>query len=716
MLDLPFGACSEIGRWDDEPDMPVIWAEHIDAATLFPTGHPEYPVAQRVPDVPGVQVVFPDHAVNRMYVSPRTEIRLKGWGMAPPQKVFIAIDMLYKGDQYYWKLLLDTPEAGLLDLMDMSADEVDDWLASFRDIMGGIDAFKVPILYGHTEPAKWIPFGRSPQDMVYNETYLKYAQLVAAAYGLRLSDIGMAELQGEKTLAGVIRGERQSKRTGRAMVRSKTKNHFNAMLPDELNFVWKDKDTEDAIERGRALLQISQGLKAAIDGGLLDQGEGRAELIASGVVETDLDPHKIPEKPEPKLPFAGAAPPFSAAKAPRGESVDEQQEQVPVDQGGRGGPTPFQARAEPEEEEPVKIDERVLMERMDEIIKPGLISIERNAGNMQLRRLIKAATRQMFEDVAVTVRSLTDEQIEQYWLPEMQAATFDQPNEIESPLIRRGIEEAKEALERHLSDDAWWSMAGVLDKDAILRLYVTAYELGLEDTALEIVRALYEEGLRPSPFLPEIDFNLTNRRTLAELERAAADLVTHVDGGTKYFLKRMITSGVRQGLSTPTIAQAIRDGDRAEAILRRDDYNENVIEIIRDGLIDMTDYRANSIVHTEIKRAENLGHWKQLSETGLKTKVWQHMGARGKTPKGNIHPCPVCDSNEKMGAVPIDFAYPTVFKSGGIDGEGGELGPPGHPGECHCRIFHDEDELLVKLATGEFAPYTGAYERERRGR
>ena len=82
MLDLPFGACAELGRWDDEPDMPVIWAEHIDAATLFPTGNPEYPVAQRAPDVPGVQVVFPDHAINRMYMTPRTEMRLEGWGMA----------------------------------------------------------------------------------------------------------------------------------------------------------------------------------------------------------------------------------------------------------------------------------------------------------------------------------------------------------------------------------------------------------------------------------------------------------------------------------------------------------------------------------------------------------------------------------------------------------------------------------------------------------
>jgi len=719
MLDLPFGSCAELGRWDDDPEMPVIWAEHIDAATLFPTGNVEYPVAQRVPDVPGVQVVFPDHAVNQMQVSPRPEIRLKGWGMAPPQKVYIAIDMLYKGDQYYWKLLLDTPEAGILDLMDMSEEEVDDWLVSFRDIMGGIDGFKVPILHSHEQPAQWIPFTRPPNDMLYNETYLKYAQIVAAAYGLRLSDIGLEEAKGQGTLAGVIRGERQTKRTGRAMVKSKTENHFNYMLPEDLKFIWKDKDVEDTIERGRAMFQMSQGLTSAIDGGLIDQAEGRAELIASGTMETELDPNKVPEKPEPEMPFGMDE--FSPAVAGAGESVDEQkakadaaqQQQVPVAQGGRGGQKPFQTKAFPEATEPLKRDEAAIMRDMDAIITPGLTGIANSAGDIQLRRLIKAATRQMFDDMALKIKSLTDDQIEDFWLPEMQAATWDQPNELESMFVRRGIEEAKEVLERHLADDPWWSMASLLDKDAIMRMFVEAYELGLEDEAIMIARTLYEEGVRSSPALMGIEFNLTNKKTLGLLERSAADLVTNVDSGTKYFLKRMITSGVRQGLSTDKIAEAIRDGDKAERILRRDDFIQNVIETIRGGLIDMTDYRAKSIVHTEIKRAENMGILDQIIKTGLTTKIWEHMGPRGITPKGNEHPCPICDENEKLGAVGVGYVYKTVFKSGGMNGEGGELGPPGHPGECHCRLFHEQDDLLKKLSTGEFAPYTGAYKRGR---
>ncbi|MCK5548038.1 MAG: hypothetical protein KAI64_03425, partial [Thermoplasmata archaeon] len=559
----------------------------------------------------------------------------------------------------------------------------------------------------------------------YDETYKRYAALVAAAYGLRLSDLGLEEARGGGTLAGVIRGERQTKRSGRAMVKAKTTNHFNRMLPDDLKFIWKDKDVEDTIERGRAMLQMSTGLTAAIDGGLIDQAEGRAELIASGTMETDLDPNKLPEKPEPPNPFEE----FSPAGAGAGENVDDQktradkeqqekaiaqgQAKVPVAQGGRGGPTPFQARTEPDVPESEVRDEAAIMREMDAIIVPGLQGINRAAGDIQLRRLIKAATRQMFDDMAMKIKSLTDEQIDEYWLPEMQAATFDQPNELESVLVRRGIEEAKEALEIHLADDPWWSMASLLDKDAILRMFVEAYELGLEEEAIAIARALYEEGAISSPILMDIEFSLDNPVTLEVLERSAADLVTNVDSGTKYFLKRMITSGVRQGLSTDKIAAAIRDGDKAERILRRDDFIQNVIRTIRDGLIDMTEYRAKSIVHTEIKRAENMGILDQIIEMGLSFKTWEHMGPRGVTAAGNEHPCPTCEGNENLGAVDAKYVYKTVFKSGGVDGEGGEFGPPGHPGECHCRLLHDSDDLLQKLASGEFAPYTGAYEKER---
>lgn len=718
MLDLPFGACAEIGRWDDQPDQPVIWAEHIDSATLFPTGNPEYPVAQRVPDVPGVQVVFPDHAINRMYMTPRPELRLEGWGMAPPQKLYIAIDMLYKGDQYYWKLLIDTPEAGVLDLIDMSKDKATEWLDGFRDLFAGIDGFKIPVLYEHENAAQWIPLNRPPLDMLYDKAYMLYAALVAGAYGLRLSDIGLGEVSGEKTLAGVIRGERQSKRSGRALVRAKTENHFNRMLPEELRFIWKDQDTEDVSARGRAMLQLAQGLKVVLDSGLIDEQEGRAELVASSTFESYLDPEKVLEKPQPPMGAFGLpdqGPPGATGTASVQGQFGQGQEPVAPSQGGRGGASPATAptgspitRAEPEENVGLDSPERIL-ERMNRIVLPSLRSLKDRAESVRLRRLIRAATREMFDDFASVARSLTDEQIAEIWLPEMQAATFDQPNALESPLVRRGIEEAKEALERALEGDQWWRLADALDKALILDLFVDAYEVGLQDMALDIIRALYLEGLASAPSLPfGISFNLVHQPTLDILESMAADLVTNVDGGTKFFLKRMIVSGVRQGLSSPKIADAIRAGEQAERILRRDDFNEEIERIIRDGLIEMSEYRANSIVNTEISRAENLAHLDQVIRTGLKTKQWLHLGKRGTTEAGNVHPCPICKGNEDLGPVAVKFAFPTVFKSGGVDGKGGELGPPGHPSVCHCKVSFDEQELFEQVATGEYQPWTGA--------
>ena len=708
LLDLPFGAAAEVGRVDDEPGAPVLWVEHIDAATLFPTGNPDYPVAQQVPDVPGVQVVFPEHAISRMYMTPRPELRIKGWGMAPPQKVYLAIEMLFRGDHYYWKLLLDTPEAGIIDLIDMSEDAARKWLTGFRDIFQGIDGFKIPILYGHDTPAQWIPLNRPPIDMMYDKTYMKYAQITAAAYGLRLSDIGLAEVEGEKSLAGVIRGERQSKRTGRALVKAKTSNHFNWLLPPELKFVWKDADDEAVAAKGTAMQAMTGGLKTAMDGGFIDQAEGRAELVASGIFETELDPKKVPEKPEPPpSPFGTQPPPGQA------EGVPQEDQKVPVDQGGRGS-NPFQRKAKVVErqteprENPVISDQGSVLERMEQIIRPGLETIRNNAQDPMLRRLIKAATKEMFADIALTLRSLSQDQVEEIWLPQMQLATFDEPSEVESALIRRGIEEAKDALERSLASDNWWSMLSILDKDAIVRLYIEAYENGMEEMALDIVRSLYEEGLATAPvFAPAISFNLVNNSVLGILERSAAQLVTYVDSGTKFFLKRMIVAGVRQGLSSQKIAAAIRDGDAAEHILRREDFLDDVSGIIRRGLIEMTEHRANSIVNTEINRAENIGKLDQLKRSGFTQKRWVHLGPRGITAAGNLHPCPICEGNEELEWVPADFLFDTVFKNGGEDGEGRQQTPPGHPTVCHCTVTFPEDELGKLIVEGKYTPWKG---------
>jgi hypothetical protein len=744
MLDLPFGGMAELGRLNDDPEGPVMWIEHVDGATLIPTGDREWPVIQVVPNAPGRPIVFPSHSIARMYMTPSPQIKRKGWGMAPPEKIYLAIEMLYRGDRYYANLLLDTPEAGLLDLIDMKEDDAEEWLDSWRDLMMGIDGFKVPVLYDHKTPAQWIPFNRPPIDMLYDQTTLKYAAICAAGYGIRLSDIGMAEQSGEKTLAGVIRGERQSRRTGRAMVRSKTENHFNHILPDHLQFIWEEKDEEAKTEQGRALSTYGLALGQLKRDGLLSPEEARLELVSTGLMETEIDPNEIPEpevpmgmpgKPTFQLPGKkkDKRKPFGKPDDDdRGRVKDEDKGKVSATQGGRGGlsvktlvKTPPDVPGDPPYND--------LIRRMEVIVAPAIASIPELAaqsGSRQfrrsgpgspipsaprIRRLIKAATREMLPSVKRTFDNLDNDAIQRIWLPEMQALDFGMPSELDSMIIRQTTEEIRDVLNSHLLDDQWWKVANVWDKDAILSIFKSAYEVGLEEEAIAIIRSLYSEALLSSPELSlGINFNLTNSRTIRFLERSAAELVTRVNDGTKYFIKRIVVAGVRQGMARPRIAQAIRDGAKAERVLTEEGFMDEAIQDILSGMGEMSEARSESIVFTEVNRATNLGHLRQIIETGLKTKKWTHLGPRGVTRKGNEHPCPVCAGNEKLGFVSVDFLYLTVFSKGGPEDDGRARTPPAHPNVCHCKVIFDEDELKATVARGEYAPYLGGKKKKRR--
>ena len=111
LMDLPFGAASEIGREYNSPNGKVTWIRPLDGGTLSPTLDNEYPVAQHFPNYQ--PVVFPREFISRIYLSPRTEIQREGWGMPPPERIYLAMEMLNRGDYYYSQLLMNTPEAGI---------------------------------------------------------------------------------------------------------------------------------------------------------------------------------------------------------------------------------------------------------------------------------------------------------------------------------------------------------------------------------------------------------------------------------------------------------------------------------------------------------------------------------------------------------------------------------------------------------------------------
>jgi len=304
LLDIPFGGAAEIGRQGDNPEGKVMWLELLDAATLFPYPSADWPVYQHLKEVAMQPVFFPRHAINRVYYSPRTNIHMEGWGVPPPEKVYLALELLNRGDIYYANLLLDTPEAGILDLGDMSKASAEEWVKAFRNMLGGIDPLKIPVLYEHNNEVKFMPFGKPPTDLMFDRITAKYASIVAAGYGISLSDIGIqTTTSGGDTLAGSIRDERKSRRTGFARFKKKMVSFFNFMLPKTLEYKIIDMDDELSVALGRARLANATAASQYIDKGIFTPQEMRLQAIADGLISVSV-PEEIPEDelPQPEQP------------------------------------------------------------------------------------------------------------------------------------------------------------------------------------------------------------------------------------------------------------------------------------------------------------------------------------------------------------------------------------------------------------------------------
>jgi hypothetical protein len=284
-----------LGYIGDNPINSLAWIRPLDGGTLFPTHNMKYPVGQSIKENPTNVVYFPKHAIARIYMSPRTDLMREGWGMAPPEKIYLALELLRRGDSYYANLLLDTPEVGILDLMDMAKEDAEDWVKSWRDMLTGIDAFKIPVLYQHTQAAKFIPFTRSPAEIAYDKTTMRYAAITAAGYGMSLSDIGLQVVSGGgETLAGSIRQERRTRKTGFGKLKKKVKFFIDRILPEYLEFKWIDLDDEISVAIGRARLANATAFSSLIDKQILTPKEARLQLLADGQITISI-PEEIPD-------------------------------------------------------------------------------------------------------------------------------------------------------------------------------------------------------------------------------------------------------------------------------------------------------------------------------------------------------------------------------------------------------------------------------------
>lgn len=327
-LDIPFGAGVEVGREGDTEEGKVRWIKPIDGSTLFPTLNSDWPVGQFLKERPGDYIYFPSHSINRLYMSPRTEIRRQGWGMAPPEKIYLSLELLNRGDVYYANLLLDTPPAGILDLMDMSKDTAESWLNSWRTLLGGTDPFKIPVLYEHEKTAQFVSFTKNPTELMFDKATLKYTAIATAGYGMSVSDIGFPTLgSGGETLAGSIRQDRRTRKTGFGILKKKIKYFFDRILPKYLEFKFIDLDEELSVGLGRARLASATAWNLLIERGVFLKNEVRQQMIADGLVTISM-PESIEggdEIPE-QNPFGGKP----------NERPDMLGRQVAPSQGGQG--------------------------------------------------------------------------------------------------------------------------------------------------------------------------------------------------------------------------------------------------------------------------------------------------------------------------------------------------------------------------------------------
>lgn len=662
LLDLPFGGASEIGREGDKPEGKVLWIEPLDGSTLFPTLNNDFPVGQRIEVAPLDVVYFPKHCINRIYMSPRTRYQRKGWGVAPPEKIYLALELLKRGDIYYANLLLDTPQAGILDLSDMEKESAEAWVDSYRSLLNGIDPFKIPVLYEHEKPANFIAFGKPPTDLMFDRISLKYAAIIAAGYGMSLGDIGMSVASnGGETMSGTIRQERRTRRTGQAVIKKKMVEYFNRILPETLRFVLVDYDDELSVAMGRARMANATAYGTLIDKRTLTPKEARLQMIADGLITIP-----IPEDP-PEEDFPPMLSPLGTPERPGMLGNPKA-----PSQGGYG--------------EGVAGVGKSAVNDLRALMKQNLDSIAKRADDPHLEKLIRKVAPRVFAQVKVAASELSERSDYDQWVAWHELALTS--SDVEED-VRQAMEVVCAAADPPLEEEDWWQLD--LSDDDVLAILLSAYLLSLRSSADELIRELYLNGYLASPYLdPSINFSLTNEWVLRQLSEYAADMVRNINDGTKYYLKRILVRSIRDGLSEADILAKIRAGADIDSILSDNTFMQRMADSVRQDLARLTEDRLKSIISYEISRAENQAYLDQYKRVGLKTKAWEHVGAD--------EPCEHCTENMKAGYVPLDYEFRSSF--------GTCEAPPAHPHE-HCHIIYNRSELYSLASQGKFNIWTG---------
>ena len=536
VLDLPFGGAAEVGRKGDLPNGKVLWLELLDGGTLFPTLSADYPVGQMVSESTVQPVYFPKHAINRVFFSPRRELRVKGWGMAPPEKIYLAAELLNRGDQYYANLLLDTPEAGILDLGDMAKDAAEEWVKAFRDLLGGIDPFKIPVLYEHNNEVKFIPFGRPPTDLMYDRITMKYAAFAVAGYGMSLSDIGLqAVSSGGETLAGAIRQERRTRKTGLSKIKKKMKSFFDRLLPPGLEFRIIDLDDEVSVTVSRARLANATAATQFVSNKMFTPSEMRQQTIQDGLITISV-PEEIPSDAE-----------FPDEPTEQNERPSLLGRPVAPSEGGHGE---------------VKAD--YFESEFDRII---------NIEPSRIRRLVRACIEPVSIEARTAYSQIPFDEMD-WWDAWHEDVLWGDITEEIPEFTQASILDAENRITKAMEGDTWWKLN--LD-NTMLSDFRELFQEVMQSKAIRKAELAYEKGETNEleiEFTPDKD---AEDKFMVELEEE----IENIKRDWKSLISKYLISGIRKSLVSGEVATFFDETLDTEKIIS----DNRVVEYVRSEFI-----------------------------------------------------------------------------------------------------------------------------------
>jgi hypothetical protein len=562
LLDLPFGSGVEIGREGDNSEGKVLWIELLDGGTLYPTLNRDWPVAQYVPESGITPVVFPSHAINRVYMSPRTEIRRKGWGMAPPEKIWIALNLLSTGDNYYARLLMDTPDAGILDLIDMEKESAREWVEGWRQLLSGVDPQKIPVLYEHNTPAHWIPFTRNPSDIQFDNAIGRYTAIVSAGYGLTPSDIGLSSggQNGGNTMAGNLREERRSKRNGYARLKRKLESFMTRLLPDTLRFRFIDMDDELMVSLGRARLANATAWTAMVAGNMFTEEEARNQTIADGMLSISV-PESLPPEIVKKLKVKEE---MSARLLEPKDKNDEKTAERPSMLGRPNSPSSG---------------------GWGETAARSWIDLLVSTDDKHFQRLAYLAYPNVLADAVGMYNSLEDHSQLDNFIGRHDLALWTGEGLSELPeLSQVSIATTKDMIVAELASTPWWSSVVDAAMDFLRVVYHTTLDQSIREAQL---RSYVEQR---ASVLPEIDAEKLIGRQYDHLSSHIPSLIANsvIAGVRDFVLESEITGDRGLDVYNPRLLQAIRSHLNTALFALSDVIEQNTSGIIIEEFVKCT--------------------------------------------------------------------------------------------------------------------------------